>query len=380
MKPYLSSCLILTFACFGSVFCYGQEATPTAEGSGLPKYESFHSNLGQQGIVDLVEPDEEEGQSGWGSKKRRWGDPLTPLGSLKGNPVAVPGAPLSNRWGGTSEDQAKPEANSPSGESSVFFGTRIYNTSNVMRTKSEEVNSGVWENSAGASLKAKPVMVGSYFSMIPRLDLIMQWSNYGEDTVSDLLDYRFGMIKGALGIALPSDWMLTPGLEYDILHSQASGDKIFDAVAPSLQLQKVIGLKETTFLMLDGMFKLSNTNRMLDETFSMPGVFADDGDNFQTTLNLSLVKTFGENGQYVLMPALGITRSEYLKNLQDGRVDVVFSAGLSGIWQAQKWLSLQAFVNYSKLSTNGKGEELLLNSSSFEAWDVGVSATANHTF
>ena len=229
-------------------------------------------------------------------------------------------------------------------------------------------------------MTTEPVQVGSYFSMIPRLDLIMQWSNYGEETVSDLLDYRFGMIKGGLGIPLPGDWMLTPGLEFDVLHSQASGDKIFDAVAPSLQLQKVIGIEEDTFLMFDGMLKLSNTDRVLDSNFSMPGVFADDGDNFQTTLNLSLVKTFGENGQYVLMPSLGLTRSEYLKNLQDGRVDMVFTAGLSGIWQAKEWLSLQAFANYSKLSTNGKGEELLLESSSFKAFDVGVSATVNHTF
>ena len=56
--------------------------------------------------------------------------------------------------------------------------------------------------------------------------------------------------------------------------------------------------------------------------------FADDGDNFQTTLNLSLVKTFGENGQHAFMPSLGLTRSEYLENLQDGRVDLVFSAGI----------------------------------------------------
>jgi hypothetical protein len=366
------------FAGLGTVLSYGQETAPPAEGAGLPKYEAFHSNLGQQGIVELAEPDEGSGKKGWGSKKRRWGDRFSPLGSLRGSPVGVPGSRLADRWVGPPQEKAEPEAGSSPVQISVFAGTRLYHTSNVLRTKSNEIKSGVWENSVGASMTTDPVKVGSYFSMIPRLDLIMQWSNYGEEMVSDLLDYRFGMIKGGLGITLPGDWMLTPGLEYDVLDSQASGDRIFDAVAPSLQLQKVIGIEDDTFLMLDGMLKLSNTNSMLDSDFSMPGVFADDGDNFQTTLNLNLIKTFGENGQYVLMPSLGLTRSEYLKNTHDGRVDVVFSAGLSGIWQAKEWLSLQAFTNYSTLSTNGKGEKLLVPR--FKAWDVGASATVNHAF
>ena len=377
MKIYKSFHLALTLAGLGTVLSYGQDSAPPTEGTGLPKYEDFHSNLGQQGIVELADPDETGRKKGWGKKKRS-SDRFAPLGSLRGNPIVLPGDRLSDRWVGPPQAKADAEAGSSPVQLSVFAGTRPYHTSNVMRTKSDEVKSGVWENSMGASMTTEPIKVGSYFSMIPRLDLIMQWSNYGEETVSDLLDYRFGMIKGGLGIPLPGDWMLTPGLEYDVLHSQASGDKIFDAVAPSLQVQKVIGLEETTFLMLDGMIKLSNTDRMLGETFSMPGVFADDGDNFQTTLNLSLVKTFGENGQYVLLPSLGLTRSEYLKNTHDGRVDMVFSAGLSGIWQAKKWLSLQAFANYSSLSTNGKGEELDIPK--FKAWDVGVSATVNHAF
>ena len=359
----------------GSIFSYGQDSAPPPQGAELPKYESFHSNLGQQGIVELTDSDETPSKKGWGSKKR-WEDiRFAPLGSLRGNPVAIPGSRLSDRWVGPAPEKTGPEGSSSSFEASVFVGSRLYHTNNVLRSKTGEMSSGVWENSLGGSLTSKPFQVGSYFSMIPRLDLIMQWSNYGEDSVSDLLDYRFGMIKGGLGIALPGDWMLTPGLEYDFLHEQASGNRIFDAVAPSLQLQKVVGLGETTFLMVDGMLKLSNTDRRLDSNFSLPGVFADDGDNFQTTLNLSLIRTYGENGQYVLMPAIGLTRSEYLKNLQDGRVDIVFSAGLSGIWQAKKWLSLQTFANFSTLSTNGKG-----TATTFDAWDIGVSANVNHSF
>ena len=374
MKSYKFFQLILAFSGMGSIFSYGQDSEPSAQVPELPKYESFHSNLGQQGIVELTDSGEAFPKKGWGSKKR-WGDNrFAPLGSLRGNPVAIPGSRLSDRWVGPPAEKTKPEGNFSSLETSVFVGSRLYHTNNVLRSKTGKMSSGVWENSLGGSLTGEPFQVGSYFSMIPRLDLIMQWSNYGEDSVSDLLDYRFGMIKGGLGIALPGDWMLTPGLEYDLLHEQASGNRIFDAVAPSLQLQKVVGLGETTFLMVDGMLKLSNTDRTLS-AFNLPGVFADDGDNFQTTLNLSLIRTYGENGQYVLMPAVGLTRSEYLKNLQDGRIDIVFSAGLSGIWQAKKWLSLQAFANYSTLSTNGKG-----TATTFDAWDIGVSANLNHSF
>ena len=43
------------------------------------------------------------------------------------------------------------------------------------------------------------------------------------------------------------------------------------------------------------------------------------------------------------MPGFGINRSEYLKNSQNGRVDVVLFAGLSGTWQATEWMSLQLF-------------------------------------
>jgi hypothetical protein len=50
------------------------------------------------------------------------------------------------------------------------------------------------------------------------------------------------------------------------------------------------------------------------------------------------------------MPGIGITRTEYLKNTQDGRVDFIYSAGLSGIWQQLDWISLQTFMNYSGMT------------------------------
>ena len=361
----------------GSIFSFAQWANKDANKSKPKKFEDFHSNLGQQGIVELSDSPPRALPARPAPAAR-----FVPSGNLQSNPVFLPGGvadgtptPSSTRkrW---SRDEPGEEKEPSSVSVSVFAGSRPYQTNNVLRSPSGEIDSGVWENTLGGSVTGQPFKVGDYVSLIPRLDLIMQWSNYGEETVSDLLDYRFGMIKGGLGAALPGDWTLTTALEYNVLHSQFSGDRMFDAVAPSLQLQKVVGLRETTFLMVDGMLKLSNTNREIDVL--LPGIFADDGDNFQTTLNLSLIQTFGDSGKYVLMPTLGLTRSEYLKNTQDGRADLVFSAGVSGIWQAKDWLSLQTFLNYSTLSTNSKGDDV--RASTFDAWDVGLSATVSHTF
>ncbi len=378
MNPFKLLFLLTLSLGFGSVSFAQSDPNETNE-SKPKKFDNFHSNLGQQGIVELTDSPHRALPARTAPAAR-----FVPSGNLQSNPVVLPGgvgdgtrAPSSTRKR-LSRDEPAQEKDPSSVSFSVFAGSRLYQTNNVLRSPSGEIDSGVWENTLGGSVSGQPLKVGDYVSLIPRLDLIMQWSNYGEETVSDLLDYRFGMIKGGLGASLPGDWTLTTALEYNVLHSQFSGDRMFDAVAPSLQLQKVVGLRESTFLMVDGMLKLSNTNREIDAQFSLPGVFANDGDNFQTTLNLSLIQTFGDSGKYVLMPTLGLTRSEYLKNLQDGRADLVFSAGVSGIWQALDWLSLQTFLNYSTLSTNSEGDSV--GASTFDAWDVGLSVTASYTF
>jgi hypothetical protein len=375
MKSFKLFLLVLVSLGVCSSFAFGQWGSKDANKSKPARFGDFHSNLGQQGIIELSNSESRSPLS-----RPIPGTRFVPKGNIQSIPFVLP----SDRSEGNSTASSgrkswarnKPAPDPSPVTVSVFAGSRPYQTNNVLRSESGEIDSGVWENTLGGSVLGKPFKVGNYVTLIPRLDVIMQWSNYGEETVSDLLDYRFGMIKGGLGLSLPGDWTLTAALEYDVLHSQFSGDQMFDAVAPSLQLQKVIGLGQTTFLMVDGMLKLSNTNREIDVL--LPGIFADDGDNLQTTLNLSLIQTFGENGKYVLMPTLGLTRSEYLKNTQDGRADLVFSAGVSGIWQALDWLSLQSFLNYSTLSTNSRGEAL--NSSTFEAWDVGLSVTASHSF
>ena len=132
-------------------------------------------------------------------------------------------------------------------------------------------------------------------------------------------------------------------------------------MAPSLSVQKILGLNESTFLLLDGMLKYSKTNRVI--TFPTDNIFPDDGDNLQLGLNLNLMKSFGEDGNFIIMPGMGLSRTEYLRNNQDGRVDVLIFAGISTIWQPFEWLSLQTFYNFTTMRTN-KMERSCLGKSS----------------
>ena len=90
--------------------------------------------------------------------------------------------------------------------------------------------------------------------------------------------------------------------------------------------------------------------------YPIPGQFADDGDNYQLGLSLSLIQLFGANGQFMLMPSLSITRSEYLKNINDGRVDWSTVVGLNGSWQATDWLSLDLGLTWSFMQMNDLGK------------------------
>lgn len=283
---------------------------------------------------------------------------------------------------GVSQDTSVP---SSSGEDREFplqlglmAGLRPYYTSNVLRLNDNETGSGVLETSAGFSISSKPQKVGRYLSLVPRLDFMMQWANYQDNSVKDLLNYRFGMVKGGLDFRFPREWSINLGLEYDFLHSQSTGDRMFDAVVPSLGIQKIFALGDTTFLLLNGGIRYSLTDK--DIPFPVEGVFADDGDNLQTSAGLSLIQTFLDRNQLVLSPSIGISNTHYLRNLHDGRNDLVFFAGISGIWQVTDFFALQLFLNYSTMSTNAKGDSLLDQSSSFQAVDTGGSINLNFSF
>ena len=88
----------------------------------------------------------------------------------------------------------------------------------------------------------------------------------------------------------------------------------------------------------------------------------------------------GKDGQYILMPGLGVNRTEYLKNNQDGRVDLTYFGGLTFIWQIWEWFGLQAFSNYSIMRTNSLGKNYGESSSYRHALDMGASLNVSHSF
>jgi hypothetical protein len=355
-----------------------------------PGYTKFHSNLGLQEIIDvgvptkagkISQPDlvELPKTKGLGEREGREDDLVAAQAEKKEDPGW-----FAHEKTEPGEVPVKKVASTLDLDISVSAGLRAYHTSNVLRVNSGEQESGVLESNIGAGLTLSGLQVGDYVTMVPRLDIMMQLANYGEDTVSDLLDYRFSLVKGSFAFSFPKDWTLTPAVEYNLLNSQSSGDRMFDAIAPSINIQKATVFNEKSILLYDVTLKHSNTDKVI--TFgdsigaSIPGVFSDDGDNFQYSLNLTYIKLFGEENQWMLMPSMGITRSAYLKNEHDGRVDYLFNMGVTGIYQWKPWLGFQTFVNYTNMSTNSKGESLLLSSSSSKTFDIGAAVTGNYQF
>ena len=349
-----------------------------------PGYAKFHSNLGLQEIIDVGVPTkagkisqpvlvELPKTKGLGEREGREDDLVAPKAEKNVHPGWFAHEQTEPR-----EASVKNEASKMDLDISLSAGLRAYQTSNVLRVNSGEQESGVLESNIGAGLTRSSLQVGEYITMVPRLDLMIQLANYGEDTVSDLLDYRFSLVKGSFAFSFPKDWTVTPALEYNLLNSQSSGDRMFDAIAPSINFQKATLFNEKSILLYDVTLKHSKTDKVV--TFGAPGVFADDGDNFQYSLNLTYIKLFGEENQWMLMPSMGITRSAYLKNEHDGRIDYLFNMGVTGIYQWKPWLGFQTFINYTNMSTNSKGESLLLSSSSSKTFDIGAAVTGNYQF
>tara|TARA_B100001094_G_scaffold60277_1_gene55799 strand:+ start:145 stop:1269 length:1125 start_codon:yes stop_codon:yes gene_type:complete len=362
----LSYLIALTNFAFVLSSSYGQTVAVPAAKPSRPGFQGFHSNLGLQEIVEVGIP-------------LRTAAPASPVDT---RPSLPPPATVESPAVQVPPEGAPDSPVSSTGEpllnATLSAGTRMYYTSNVLRTKTDRKGSGVYEFNVGAGLGVRPTKIGDYITLIPRIDYMTQWAHYGDKTVKDLLNYHFSMIKGSAAIGLPDDWSLGLGLEYDYLSSISSGDKMFDAVAPTFSIQKIVPFTEQSFLMIDSMLKYANTTREIG--FPIPGIFADDGDNLQTALNATYIHSFGPEGKLLFMPNLGFTRTSYKKNDQRGRVDYLLTLGASGIYQFREWLGVQTFINYSKMFTNEKGEVLLDKSSKFRAWDVGAALTGNYRF
>ena len=318
---------------------YGQNRRlPTAEPS-LPGYSNFHSNLGILEIIEVGLP-------------------------VSQGRAAVDSSPLL--------DRPSPKPKEKKYGFSATTGTRLYRTSNVLRTplKGQEERSGVFESNIGLSVSRTGVALGEYVTMIPRIDAMVQWAEY--DEYSALLDNRFGMAKSSLAFGLPRDWSMGTSIEYNILHNQKTGDRTFDAIAPAWSVQKTFPLTDNSFLMTDLMIKYSSTDQTM--TFPAAGVFADSGDNYQNSISATYIHMLGEEGKLMIMPRVGLNRTHYLKSPSKGRDDYLLTIGSSFIYQCTDWLSVQSFITYSSMSSDESSVD------GFKALDTGLSLSANLSF
>jgi hypothetical protein len=338
------------------IFCFGQVIKVPKPS--LPGYSGFHSNLGIQEIVEVGVPL---------SKKRTVvTTPPSQAVEISANSPVVK-APTS---------YAEPEVASGTNPKDSFsvtpqLGLRAYRTSNVLRVGSgSEEGSRVLESNIGVGISRPAVELSPYVTLIPRLDLMMQWANYGK--YSDLLDYRFGLVKGGLAFGFPDGWSAGLTLDYNVLHNQKTGDRTFDSWSPAISLQKTHVLSDTSFIMGDIMIRESSTEQTV--TFPAAGVFADSGDNRQYTASLTYIKQLGENGKWTFMPRMSYTLTEYLKSPSTGREDGLFSIGASLMYQWTDWLSAQTFLTNSSMNSNAD------DIPNFNATDFGLSLTASHQF
>lgn len=360
------------------LFVHGQAVNSISPQSQIPGYLNFHSNLGVQEIIQIgtpknLGPIRHSNNQNFPVVKR--------LGVLAEKENELKITPLEESeffTENTSQISGGNLGEKNNIELSSSAGLRIYRTSNVLRVKTDADSSGVVETNLGVGVSHSGLGLGQYITMIPRLDLMVQWANYSDNKVSDLLDYRFNLAKVSLAFNFPGDWVLTPAIEYNLLNSQSTGNRMFDAVAPSINVQKATVFKERSILLTDVSLKLANTDKVVG--FAAPGIFADDGDNFQSSLSFTYVQLFGDENEWLLMPSMGVTRSLYLKNTHDGRIDYLLNLGLTSIYQWKPWLGFQTFLNFSKMSTNEKGEELLGSSYSSKTFDLGFAITGNYQF
>ena len=320
---------------------FSQSTAQLGSNRSLPGYSGFHSNLGIQEIIEVGIPLQET-------------DPLSKIDGQRS--YSLPRV-------------ARETASSL--KLSTHAGIRAYSTSNVLRQDSSLAqNSGVFESNLGVSLSQDAFKVTDYMTMLPRLDLMMQWAWY--DKRSELLNYRFGLVKGGIAFGFPDNWSIGTAVDYNTLNNLETGDKSFDSISPSVSLQKIFPTSETSFFLFDTMVRWSN----MDTTVSFPaaGIFPDSTDNHQTSLSLTYIKILGAEHQWTIMPRVAINRTLYTKDPNTGRLDYLFNGGLSVIYNLNDWFSVQGFGTYSSMSSDDGTVP------DFEAFDTGVSIHANYRF
>jgi len=294
-------------------------------------------------------------------------------------PGIVPLGALGERYYGSkiippaiASSEGSNEADDPDLSIIAFASTRPVYNSNVLQVEEDVVDTGIWENSFGVSL-SRPVSVGSYLTLIPKLDALVQTAAYleTEQVNPNALNYIYTMAKAGLSFEFKNDISLTPAIEFGSSRSLRSFDKQFESIVPSLQLSNLFMLNDSSILMLDGMLRYSLTE-------GQKPIQQNDGDNLLVGVNLGLVKIFGSEGQFMLVNSLGLSRSNYLKHGNDGRVDWLAYTSLNLSWQILDWLSADIGTRYSNRWVNSKGNSLGIPE--YNSFDIALTLMANHLF
>ena len=267
-------------------------------------------------------------------------------------------------------------------------GLRTYHSSNVTRVSGPKQPATAFEVSAGANaIFPKVNLASSTISLTPTVTVMAQRAYFGQYKLGGkdwgkkdarILDYEFRLASLSAEFYAMDDWTVTLTAEYDELRNFYEGSQLYHAFVPSAGISKIIPLRKGLALILDARLRYAISKTVMK--YEVPGVFDDDGDNLQTSFNVSLMQSLGKDGKLLLMPSLGFGRTGYLKNEATGRADYLLLAGISASYQMQAWLSLQAFANFSHKFTNEKGETQLGAAASFDNWDIGVALSGNHAF
>ena len=277
-------------------------------------------------------------------------------------------------------------------ESKIQFavngGLRTYHSSNVTRVSGPKQPATAFEVSAGANAIFPEVKLNPpVLSFTPTVTVMAQRAYFGQYKLGNqdwgkkdarILDYEFRLASLAAEFSAENEWKVTLTAEYDELRNFHQGSKLYNAFVPSIGLSKVFPIRKDLAVLLDTRLRYALSHTALP--YKVKGVFDDDGDNLQTSLNVSLMRSMGQEGKLMVMPSLGFGRTGYLKNEMTGRADYLLLAGISASYQLNNWLSIQSFANFSHKFSNEKGEEKLEAAASFDNWDIGVALTGNHLF
>ena len=117
--------------------------------------------------------------------------------------------------------------------------SRPYWTNNALRLSKDEYDSWIWENSISGNLESEPVFKNKFISLIPSLDLTSNLQNIRKNSSRIYWSYRYLSTRLGLRMEFSNDLTIGFASEYSVLHGLNEGEKMFDAVSPSLECFQV---------------------------------------------------------------------------------------------------------------------------------------------